>query len=271
MPELPEVETVKNVLQPRLVGKKIVGVDINNGAVIADAASEFVERLNGQAFSDIERRGKFLIFRFASGDGLVVHLRMTGCLTLQSAQSPTEKHTHVAIKFDGGDELRYSDVRRFGKLSYVESGALEELDGVRRLGVEPFDVTVEYLKSKICRSKKPIKSLLMEQGIIAGIGNIYSDEILFAAKINPRRAGASLSDGELLRLCKAIPEQLAYYIEKNKVSFEEYAESNGKSYRNTPYLRVYGKANMPCPHCGAPLIGDRIGGRSYVYCPNCQK
>lgn len=271
MPELPEVETIKNVLKPHLIGRTITAITINNGSVIARPTAEvFAARLQGQTFTDFTRQGKFLTLHFESGDSVVLHLRMTGCLTIEPKDTPTEKHTHVVFTLDNGNELRYEDTRRFGKFWYIESGTPDTFSGKDKLGIEPFDITFDYIKSKFGNSKKPLKELLLNQSIIAGIGNIYSDEICYAAKILPEKSGCDLSETELERLCEAIPERLTYFIGKNEITFEEYALTKGQDYRNTPYLQVYGKSKKPCPICGKTLICKAVGGRSSVYCKNCQ-
>lgn len=273
MPELPEVETVRRVLEPRLQNRKITGVQIHNAQVIAAPSPEqFVAGVTGQSIAALMRRGKFLRLLFESGDSLTVHLRMTGCLTIEPQAVPPEKHTHVIIALDDGGELRYEDVRRLGKLWFAKSGE-EDVSGATELGMEPFDgaPTASYLQKKCRNSKKPIKSMLLDQSTVAGIGNIYSDEILFAAGIRPDKPCSALTDGELKRLAAAIPERLNFFIEKNAIGFEEYALSKGKDYRNTPFLQVYGKGGEPCPVCGERLQRTVIGGRSSVFCPYCQK
>lgn len=274
MPELPEVETIKNVLKPHVVGLTIENVRIHNESVIArPCAGEFVAKLKGQTFTDITRRGKSLIFCLSGGDKLILRLRMTGCLTAATADEPLTKHTHVVFVLSDKSELRYEDVRRFGKFCLIGKDEKDEFSGVDKLGIEPFDgdFSAEYLKRKTANSKKPIKELLLDQSIVAGIGNIYSDEICFAAKILPHRPGKSLTDDEIRALYETIPETLGYFVKTNEISFEEYNLGKGKDYRNTPYLRVYGKKGQACPICKTPLCGKTIGGRSCVYCPNCQK
>jgi len=272
MPELPEVETIKNVLKPHLIGRTINAVTLNNGSVVAHpTAEEFAARLQGQTFTDFTRQGKFLTLHFESGDNVVLHLRMTGCLTVEQQNTPCEKHTHIVFALDDGNELRYEDTRRFGKFWYIESGTPDTFSGKDKLGIEPFDITLDYITAKFGKSKKQLKELLLDQSIIAGIGNIYSDEICFAAKILPEKSGCDLSETELERLCEAIPERLTYFIGKNEITFEEYALTKGKDYRNTPYLQVYGNKGKPCPICGETLIRKIIGGRSSVYCLHCQR
>ncbi len=202
---------------------------------------------------------------------MVLHLRMTGCLTIGPKDTPTEKHTHVVFALDNGEELRYEDTRRFGKFWYIENGTPDTYSGKDKLGTEPFDITLDYIKMKFGKSKKPLKELLLDQSIIAGIGNIYSDGICFAAKILPEKSGCDLSETELKRLCEIIPEQLMYFIDKNRTTFEEYALTKGKHYRNTPFLQVYGNKGKRCPICGEMFNGKTISDRSSVYCVNCQK
>ena len=274
MPELPEVETIKNILKPHIIRLTIENVKINNKSVIAcPCADEFTAKLKGQTFIDIIRCGKFLIFCLSSGDRLILHLRMTGCLTVANADEPLTKHTHVVFVLSDKSELRYEDVRRFGKFWFIGKWENDEFSGIDKLGIEPFDggFNVEYLKRKIVNSKKPIKELLLDQSIVAGIGNIYSDEICFVAKILPYRSGNSLTDDEIQALYETIPKTLEYFVKTNEISFEEYNLGKGKDYRNTPYLRVYGKKGQPCPTCGTSLSGKTIGGRSCVYCSHCQK
>ncbi len=273
MPELPEVETVRRVLEPRLRKKTIAGVQIHNAQVIADPSPEqFIAGAAGQRIAALLRRGKFLKLLFESGDHVTIHLRMTGCLTVEPHAAPSEKHTHVIFALDDGSALRYEDVRRLGKLWFAQKGE-PDVSGAEALGLEPFDdaLTAAYLREKCQSSKKPVKSMLLDQRVIAGIGNIYSDEILFAAGILPDKPCGALTGDDFERLAAAIPERLSFFIEKNAISFEEYALSKGKDYRNTPFLRVYGKGGEPCPVCGNILRRVVLGGRSSVFCPYCQK
>lgn len=209
---------------------------------------------------------------FESGDYLTIHLRMTGCLTIEPQTVPPEKHTHVILSIDDGNQLRYEDVHRLGKLWFARSGE-EDISGVNQLGIESFDgaLNAAFLREKCQNSKKPVKSMLLDQNIVAGIGNIYSDEILFAAGIRPDKPCNTLTDNDFERLAAAIPERLAFFIEKNAISFEEYGLSKGKDYRNTPHLQVYGKGGEPCPVCEDTLLRIVLGGRGSVFCPHCQK
>lgn len=274
MPELPEVEAIKRVIEPQIQGLSIKNIDIRRSEVVAHpSADEFSQRLIGQTVDRMERRGKFLLIRFRSGDRVILHLRMTGCLLLTPAGYPEEKHTHLVFQMEDGRELRFSDMRRFGRFWLIQKDEEDTYSGIGKLGKEPSDpnFTAEYLLSRLAKRKKAIKECLLDQSIIAGIGNIYSDEILFRAKIYPARLANSLTGEEWERLARVIPECLSFFIEKNEITPEEYLETKGQDYRNTPFLQVYGHAGEPCPVCGEPLIRTVIGGRSSTYCPNCQK
>lgn len=274
MPELPEVETVKRVLEPQLKGRTILSVCVERPEVVAHpAAEEFSQAVAGQIITGMTRRGKFLGMTLQSGDRILLHLRMTGCFLAAPADAPEEKHTHVVFVLDNGTELRFSDSRRFGRFWLVRAGEPDRYSGAEKLGPEPFDdsLTAEYLQNCFGKRKKAIKDCLLEQSAVAGIGNIYSDEILFAAHICPTRAAASLTYEEWERLAVLIPEKLAYFIEKNIPTPEEYWKGKGQEYRNTPFLQVYNHNGEPCPLCGATLVRTVIGGRSSVYCPACQK
>ena len=239
MPELPEVEAIKRVIEPQIRGRAIEQVTVNRPEVIAHpAADAFCRQLAGQVFAGARRRGKFLILCMESGDRLILHLRMTGCLLVTSADAPEEKHTHLVFHLSGGKELRFSDMRRFGRFWLLR--------------------------------QKTIKECLLDQSVVAGIGNIYSDEILFSARIHPKRPANALTTEEWNRLASVIPERLAFFVQKNEITPEEYLETKGQEYRNTPFLQVYGHGGEPCPVCGETLCRTVIGGRSSVYCPVCQ-
>lgn len=274
MPELPEIETIKRVIEPQISGQEIQNVLINQPSVIEYPTTEdFCKIPVGQAFSRMERHGKFLKFIFQNGDNLILHLRMTGCLLVTPKDHEQEKHTHVIFKLGNETELRFSDTRRFGRFWLIQNGETDTYSGIDKLGIEPFsdELTAEYLQAKLGKRKKAIKECLLDQTVIAGIGNIYSDEILFTAKTNPACSANILKQEDWENLAKIIPERLSYFIEKNKLTPEEYLESKGKDYRNTPFLQVYGHGGEPCPKCGEALCRTVIGGRGSVYCPKCQK
>lgn len=273
MPELPEIETIRWVLEPQMKGLTIASVTVNRAEVIDHPAEEeFCQALIGQTIDTMTRRGKFLSVHLDSGDHFVLHLRMTGCLLLTPANYPAEKHTHIIFHLSSGDELRFSDTRRFGRFWLFRKGESDTYSGMDKLGLEPFDsgLTADYLQQHFGKRKKVVKECLLDQSVIAGIGNIYSDEILFASGIHPARSAKGLTCVEWERLAVAIPKRLSYFIEKNVLTPEEYLDSKGKDYRNTPFLQVYGHDGEPCPNCGVILCRMTVGGRSSVYCPKCQ-
>ena len=274
MPELPEVETVKRIIEPQIMGQKIAGVDVCNQQVIAHPTLEqFVESLSGGAFTSMSRRGKFLSFHMDNGDELVLHLRMTGQLLVTPEDYPMEKHTHVIIHLEDGRQIRYIDVRRFGRFWYLQKDEADTFTRRNKLGPEPWDTsfTANYLQTKLGKKKKAIKEMLHDQSVVAGIGNIYSDEILFVSEIHPETRCCELTESDWQVLAEKIPEILEWGIETNAMSPEEYLAGKGKEYRNTPDLRVYGREGKPCVNCGADMERITIGGRSSCFCPVCQK
>jgi len=274
MPELPEIETIKRVILPQIQGLTIQNIRISRPEVIAHpTAEEFCRLAAGQTISSMARRGKFLILHLQNKSRIILHLRMTGCLLVMPTDSEKEKHTHLVFQLGGGKELCFSDTRRFGRFWLIQDGEEDSYSGIGNLGIEPFDeaFTASYLQKHWEKRKKPIKECLLDQSVVAGIGNIYSDEILFRAGICPARPAGSLTAAEWERLAAVIPATLSYFIEKNQITPEDYLETKGRDYRNTPFLQVYGHGGEPCPVCGSILCRTVIGGRSSVSCPACQK
>lgn len=274
MPELPEVETIRRILEPQLKGRQIVSVSVKNPQIIAYPETDiFSKILVGQTITSMSRRGKFLTIHFESNDSLTLHLRMTGQLLVTPNDFPEEKHTHLVAGLSDNMEIRYIDVRRFGRLWYLQADEADTVTGRSKLGIEPFDelLTADYLKSKLGKRKKPIKEMLLDQSIVTGIGNIYSDEILFSACIYPETRCSDMTAEQWEQLAKAIPDILLWGIEANKMTAEEYLAGMGKEYRNTPFLKAYGHEGKPCPNCGSLFEKISIGGRSSCFCPRCQK
>ena len=273
MPELPEVETMRRALESTVRGQSIEHVSVLHPQVIAHPGrGAFCRAVCGQKIAAVRRRGKFLRIVLENESALWLHLRMTGFLVLAEKSEPQEKHTHLVFTLSDGKELRYFDPRRFGRFWLVEKG--ENFDcGVGKLGLEPGDpaLTADYLKIHFRNSQKAIKTCLLEQSAVCGIGNIYADEILFCCRIPPQKKAASLQDADWQRLAEEIPKQLAYFTEKNRTAPEAFFRSKGDDYRNTPYLRVYGREKEPCLCCGTPLEKTEIAGRSSVFCPHCQQ
>ena len=271
MPELPEVETVRTVLAPLVVGQTVAHVTVNLPKVTANLTpAAFTRKMTGQTITALTRRGKYLTLHLKNGDHVVVHFRMTGTLTVETPDTPTEKHTNLVLAFADGQELRYVDSRCFGHWWYFPQGTADT-SGQADLGPEPPDVTFEYLQKTITKRSTALKTLLLDQHIVAGIGNIYADEICHRIGVRPTRPGNSLTTAELKRLAATIPAVIAEFIQFHHVPFAVYAASKGTSYQNDSHLAVYGRAGKPCLTCGQPLIGTRINQRSSVYCAHCQQ
>ena len=277
MPELPEVETARRILNLQLGHRTIESVRLEDPRVVASPSSErFSQALihcpfGARGAEAVSRRGKFLLFPLPGDRQLVIHLRMTGRI-LVAPPSLSPRYLRLSLTLSDGNELRLEDPRRLGRVWLLEAGE-EDAAGLNRLGTEPWDpaFSANYLQACWKKHKKKIKLCLLDQTVVCGIGNIYSDEILFAAGIRPDRPADTLSDTEWQTLAAAIPRELTYFTEKNAISPQDYVLGHGHEYRNTPFLRVYGRDRQPCTRCGRPLIKTRIGGRSSVYCETCQR
>lgn len=274
MPELPEVETVKRILEPQLTGCTITHIELKRPEIVEHPAPDaFSAAVTGESITGMERRGKYLSILLSNGARIILHLRMTGCLLVTPSGYPEEKHSHLIFHLDSGKELRFIDIRRFGRFWLFGAGENDTLSGVQKLGPEPFDnkVSTGYLFDLLSRRKRAIKSCLLEQEIIAGIGNIYADEILFTAKIRPDRAASTLTPEEWKCLAAAIPFVLHRATQANSMTPEEYLSGKGQEYRNTPVFQVYGHVGEACPLCGETLQRLVVAGRGSVYCPTCQE
>lgn len=274
MPELPEIETIRRAIGPMLIGRRITDIDVIQPKTVARPDPEtFRAAVVGRTFTGLTRRGKFLTATLDDGGRIVMHMRMTGCLLAVPRDRPRERHTRLVISMDDGTELRFSDLRRFGRFWYFGNGEEDDVSGISDLGPEPDDpsLTPDYLEDRLGGSRRAVKDCLLDQTVVAGIGNIYSDEILFATGIDPACPACLLDHGDWERLAEEIPRCIGFFVEKNVVSPEEWMETDGKDYRNTPYIRIYGHAGMPCPVCGTTLVKRTVGGRGSVHCPKCQR
>lgn len=270
MPELPEVETIRRDLEPALRGARIDDVRIAAGAegiLRAPPTGAFEAALRGQRIESIERRGKFLIFRLERAGALIVHLGMTGALLLRRAGDPPDPYTRVVFALEDGRELRFSDLRKFGNL-WVASDPAEV---VGKLGPEPLEgLTGGRLREIFARRSAPVKAVLLDQQAIAGIGNIYADESLFRAGINPLRPANSLRRAELDRLAAAIPETLEEAMGHRGSSYRDYRDTQGREGTHQFYVRVFRRTGQPCFVCGTPIARVKLAGRGTHFCPNCQ-
>ncbi|MBR5519912.1 MAG: bifunctional DNA-formamidopyrimidine glycosylase/DNA-(apurinic or apyrimidinic site) lyase [Clostridia bacterium] len=274
MPELPEVEMVRSVLEPQLIGKTIAEATVLRAEVVEYPNAEaFCNGIRGETISQMTRRGKFLSIHTQSGKRIVLHFRMTGILLLTPPAFTPLPHTHLRMKLTDGSELQFSDQRRFGRFWLLEAGESDSFSGIASLGPEPFDaaITPEWLQQGFSGRKRTVKECLMDQTLIAGIGNIYSDELLHRAQIRPNRAAGTLTGEEIRRLCALIAPTMRFFVEKNAIDPSAYLAGNGKDYRNSPYLDVYGRGGKTCRRCGKTLIKQAVGGRGSVWCEGCQQ
>ena len=273
MPELPEVETVRRGLEVRLVGKVIEGVKIyHNNIIVSPSVEEFSNSIIKQRINKMARYGKWLIF-VLDDYYLLSHLRMEGKYFFRNCNEELNKHEHVVFGLDDGTELRYMDVRKFGKMHLIKKEDIEKQGPLLNIGLEPWDqkLDINYLKDKYKNKKLPIKSVILDQSIIAGIGNIYANEILYASGINPLKKSYLLCDEELTNIIKYTKEVLEKAIEQGGTTIRSYSSVDGVHGLFQNELYVHSKAGEKCIKCSNYIEKIKVGGRGTYYCPNCQK
>ena len=267
MPELPEVETIKAQLEPRLVGRTLELVSILDPRLTRPLdPREVAAELEGTRVVGVERRGKYLVLRLNTGSALLVHLRMTGSFGFE----PTS-HERAVLELEGGERLVYRDVRRFGTWLVVDAVELEPyLTG--KNGPEPLSsrFTSAWLAQQLSRRRAALKAVLLDQRVVAGLGNIYADEALWRARLSPLRPANTLEPDEGPRLVRAIRTALRKGIERQGASLRDYAKPDGATGEMQEEFKVYGREGEPCPRCGTPIAKARVGGRGTWYCPHCQ-
>ena len=268
MPELPEVETIKNELLPHILGHQVNGVTLFwEGIVRQPAVDSFLSRLVGQRIDGLERCGKYLLFSLSSGEILVIHLRMTGSLLLK-ANMPDDRFIRAIIHLDGGVDIYFRDPRKFGRMWLVG----DKRDILNKLGPEPLEdgFTAEVLAQRLHNRVAPIKALLLDQSFVAGIGNMYADEALFAAGIHPLRAGGSLPRNEVARLYSTIKQVLTAAIGNKGASVLNYYRPGGELGTAHFEFKVAHRGGKPCPSCATPIQRLPIRNRGSYFCPRCQ-
>jgi len=288
MPELPEVETIKRVLEKAIIGKTIKNIEVRKAKIFQGDAREVI----GRTIEGIERRGKMLVIKLSGDKALVVHFKLTGQMVWAEEKSKVKsqklkvilghpipfagtelpaKTTHVIFEIDGG-RLFYNDLRQFG---WIKAIKLDQLDQLGKLGPEPFDreFTVEYLQKIFLKTAKPVKLVLMDQEKIAGIGNIYANEALFEAGILPTRPAKELRNEEIKKLREAIIKVLEEGIKYggSSAADEAYIKPNGEPGGYQEHFRVYQQQGQKCPRCKSKIERVELGGRGTFFCPNCQK
>lgn len=272
MPEIAEVETVRNTLKKQILNKKIKSVEVHYERMIESDIKNFAKDLIGKSFIDIKRRGKWLIFE-TEDRYLLSHLRMEGKFFLKSSNEPKGKHEHVTITFYDDTTLRYEDTRKFGRMNLIKKEELENTESIKKQGLEPGDknLTSSYLLEKFKNKKLPIKTVLLDQTIISGLGNIYVNEVMFYAKINPTRDAKSITKSECELIVKGSAEIIKEAIKMGGTTIKSYTSSLGVTGRFQQQLKVHKKEGEPCSICGSLIKNIKIGGRSTYYCEHCQK
>lgn len=283
MPELPEVETVRRGLAPALVGRRIKTVRLNRKDLRIPFPPRFAQRLEGRRIERLERRAKYLLAALDSGETLVIHLGMSGQLTLEGglrARRHYERgahgaHDHVLIAFEGGRRLLFNDPRRFGLMTLVPTGKLAAHKLFHRLGLEPLDgaLTGEALQHLLAKRKTSLKAALIDQRVIAGVGNIYACEALHRARLSPRRLANTLKPESAARLAAAVRRVLAEAVEAGGSTLRDYVQTDGSPGYFQHRFAVYDRAGERCPREGCRGTIRRIvqAGRSTFYCPACQR
>ncbi|UNM90417.1 DNA-formamidopyrimidine glycosylase [Vagococcus sp. CY52-2] len=272
MPELPEVETVRKGLVQLVKGKEISNVIVDWGRIIeSPEVDEFIHTLVGQTILDVDRRGKFLIFKLSHHD-MISHLRMEGKFEYHSQTDEIQKHTHVRFQFTDGTELRYLDVRKFGRLSLEEKDHGEDYKGIKKLGPEPIlpDFDLEVFKQQLKKKHRAIKPLLLDQTLVTGLGNIYVDEALYQSCIHPEQIASKLTDNEVETLHQSIIDVLAIAVEAGGTTIRTYKNALGDAGNFQVYLSAYGKQGEPCKRCGHTIEKIKVAQRGTHFCPVCQ-
>ena len=272
MPELPEVETVRRGLEKMILGKKISTIEIHYPKMIKTNLDEFRRELPGQVIQSMGRRGKYLLF-YLSDKVLISHLRMEGKYFYYPDQVPERKHAHVLIHFKDGGTLVYEDVRKFGTMELLAPELLEAYFISKQLGPEPTEQDFDLGRFKLAlkRSKKPIKSHLLDQTLVVGLGNIYVDEVLWRAKVHPARISQSLTAQEARKVHDETIKVLGQAVEKGGSTIRTYTNAFGEDGTMQDFHQVYDKAGQACSRCGSIIEKIQLGGRGTHFCPKCQR
>jgi formamidopyrimidine-DNA glycosylase len=273
VPELPEVESVRSRLSPLLEGRRLEAVEIADARLTRPFDPyEVARRLEGERVAAVERRGKYLVVRFESARALLVHLRMTGSFRYAPTGTlPDDPYRRAVVRLEDGSDVAYRDVRRFGTWLLLEPGELEPyLD--ERVGPEPLSRAFgpRFLAARLDGRRAPVKAALLDQRTVAGLGNIYADEALWRARINPLRPAGTLDADEVRALHRAVRRVLERGIARQGATLRDYSLPDGEAGSAQEEFNVYGRAGEPCPRCGTPVERTVVAGRGTWYCPTCQ-
>lgn len=278
MPELPEVEVIRRDLEREVVGRKVKAVDVNGMRSIRRyrQRKQFTSALVGRKLIGVERRGKYLLVKLDGGDVLVIHLGMSGQLRRAAGtKEPVAKHTHVVITFTQGGQLRFIDPRTFGEMFVTSLDGIEdEVEELAHLGLDPLETAMswDYFGELVAERHAKLKPALMDQKFIAGIGNIYSDEILHHAGLRWDRMSDELTPEEVRRLYRAVIEVLQDGVKHRGSSLadEQYVDLHGKKGGYQEHHQVYAREGLSCYRCRRDVVREKVGNRSTFYCPYCQ-
>ena len=273
MPELPEVETVRRLIDPEIVGKRITSVTLRDFTAVLESAIPGVDpatTMLGTTIRTTGRRGKYLLIHLDADFTLIVHLRMTGRLLLMDSGAAPVRFEHLIIGLESGSDLRFADQRKFGRVVVATEEAVDALD--RRLGLEPNapGLTSRTLHAALQRRPGKIKNALLDQSLIAGLGNIYVDEALFRCRIHPERPSNSLSLAECSSLLRSVRHVINVALGNQGTTFSSFENPYGEAGGNAPFLRAYGRAGLPCLRCGAIMLRTVVSARGTTFCPVCQ-
>lgn len=272
MPELPEVETVRRGLMKIAAGRQINAIDVYYGKTITNDVEKFRQALIGQTIKKVDRRGKYLLFRFTNDLTMVSHLRMEGKYFNQPIGGPIDKHTHVVFQFTDGTELCYHDTRKFGRMTLVKTGDEMTVGGLKTIGPEPTadDFKLDFFRHELAMSRGKIKPFLLNQHHLAGLGNIYVDEVLWLTKINPEQPANTLTDQQIVALRENIIKELATAIKYKGTTVHSFTNAFGDAGAFQDRLNAYGHAGENCPRCGTKLVKIKVAERGTTFCPHCQ-
>lgn len=272
MPEIAEVRTVARTLNQRIVGKKIKDIELIYSKIVIDDPEYFKNNLIGKTFKSVDNYGKWLLFSFGELT-LISHLRMEGKYFIKESSEPIEKHEHIIFHLDDGTDLRYHDTRKFGRMRLVKTEDVYKSEEISKLGIEPDSdsLTDEYLYNSLKNKKLPIKTLLLDQTIINGLGNIYVDEVLFSSKIHPLTLGCNITLKDCTNIARSAKEIITKATKMGGTTIRSYTSSLGVYGTYQSELKVHTKVGSSCPNCGETIKKCRVGGRGTYYCPRCQK
>jgi len=272
MPELPEVETIVRDLSPKISGLTIDSFKLLFPPLLRNKDLYPLHKIKGKRVLDVCRRGKMILINCQDDASLLFHLKMTGRLIFCSRITPRDKHTHFFLRFEGQEnELRFRDIRKFGFLRCLRTSEVHLTKELRLLGPEPLKIDSSSFDNLFSGRKARIKTLLLDQRFIAGIGNIYADEILFRALIHPSTSASQLDHNQRKKLWEAMGVVLNQAIQQRGTSVQDFADSEGRRGSFQNFLQVYGREGLPCRACGERIERLRLSGRSTFFCPRCQE